>query len=184
MDGYPLCLAGDQGGGPGRGTPVQSSTCWGNPATGPVLKWSEVAQSYPTLCDPVDCSPPGFSVHGILWARILEWVAISFSRGSSLPRDRTQVSLIAGRRFNLWATREAPGSVLENLKSSHSGLDLVSITHCSVFDFFSPLSVLFFSVSLSYCQILCSFSSMLPDQPLSLCFELNFIMWGLPHNDK
>ena len=43
----------------------------------------EVTQSCPTLCDPVDCSPPGSSVHGILQARILEWVAISFSRGSS-----------------------------------------------------------------------------------------------------
>ena len=44
---------------------------------------SEVAQSCPTLCDPMDCSPPCSSVHGILQARILEWVAISFSRGSS-----------------------------------------------------------------------------------------------------
>ena len=68
---------------------------------------SEVAQSCPTLCDTVECSPPGSSVHGIRQARILEWVAISFSRGSSQPRDRTQVSHIAGRRFNLWATREA-----------------------------------------------------------------------------
>ena len=50
---------------------------------------SEVAQSCPTLHDPVDCSPPGSSVHGILQARILEWVAISFSRGSSQPRDQT-----------------------------------------------------------------------------------------------
>ena len=56
---------------------------------------SEVAQSYPTLCDPVDCSPPGSSIHGILQARVLERVAISFSRGSR-PRDRTQVSRIAG----------------------------------------------------------------------------------------
>ena len=46
-----------------------------------------VAQSCPTLCKPVDCSPPGFPVHGILQARILEWVTISFSRGSSRPRD-------------------------------------------------------------------------------------------------
>ena len=45
------------------------------------------AQLYPTLCDPMDCSPPGSSVHGILQARILEWVAISFSRGSSAPSD-------------------------------------------------------------------------------------------------
>ena len=49
------------------------------------------------------------SFHGILQARVLEWVAISFSRGFSRPRDRTQVSRIAGRRFNLWATREAQG---------------------------------------------------------------------------
>ena len=62
---------------------------------------SEVAQLCPTLCDTVDCSPPGSSVHRILQARILEWVAISFSRGSSRPRDRTQVSCIAGRCFNL-----------------------------------------------------------------------------------
>ena len=74
---------------------------------GCTLKWSEVAQSCPTLCDPVDCSPPSSSVHGILQARILEWVAISFSRAPSRPRDWTQVSRIAGRRFNLWATREA-----------------------------------------------------------------------------
>ena len=61
---------------------------------------SEVAQSCLTLCDPVDCIPPGSSFHGILQARIVEWVAISFSRESSQPRDRTQVSCIAGRFFN------------------------------------------------------------------------------------
>ena len=74
------------------------------------VKWSEVAQSCPTLCYPMDCSPPGSSIRGIHQARILEWVAISFSRGSSQPRDRTQVSHIAGRCFNLWATREAHSS--------------------------------------------------------------------------
>ena len=67
---------------------------------------SEVAQSCPTLCEPMDCSLPGFSIHGILQAGILEWVTISFSRGSSQPRDRTRVSRIGGRHFNLWATRE------------------------------------------------------------------------------
>ena len=55
----------------------------------------------------MDCSLPGSSLHGILQARILEWVAISFSRGSSWLRDRTQVSCTADRLFNLWATREA-----------------------------------------------------------------------------
>ena len=52
------------------------------------------AQSYLTLCDPMDCDPPGSSVHGISQARILEWVAVSFSRGSSQYRDRTRVSFI------------------------------------------------------------------------------------------
>ena len=59
----------------------------------PLAVWkseSEVAQSCLTLCNPVDCSAPGSSIHGILQARILEWVAISFSRGSSWPRDQTQ----------------------------------------------------------------------------------------------
>ena len=67
---------------------------------------SEVAQSCPTLCDPMDCSLPRSSLHGILQARVLEWIAISFSRGSSRPRDWTQASCISGRRFNLWATRD------------------------------------------------------------------------------
>ena len=56
-----------------------------------------VAQSCLTLCDPVDCSPPGSSVRGILQARILEWVVIPFSRRSSQPRDQTWVSCTAGR---------------------------------------------------------------------------------------
>ena len=59
-----------------------------------------------TLCDPMDCSPLGSSVHGILQARILEWVAMPSSRGSSRSRDRTWVSCIAGRFFMVWATRE------------------------------------------------------------------------------
>ena len=66
------------------------------------------AQSCPALCNPMDCSPPGSSVQGILQVRILEWVAIASSRGSSRPRDQTQVSCIAGRFFTVWVTREAP----------------------------------------------------------------------------
>ena len=66
-----------------------------------------VAQPRPTLCDTMDCSPPGSSVCGILQARILGWITIPFSRGSSQPRDRTQVSCIfAGRFFTIWANRE------------------------------------------------------------------------------
>ena len=63
-----------------------------------------VAQLCPTLCDPMDCSPPGSSVHRILQARILEWIAISSSRDSSKPRNRTQVSCITGRFFTVWTT--------------------------------------------------------------------------------
>ena len=66
-----------------------------------MCNWKLLTQSYSTLCDPMDCSPPGSSVQGILQARILEWVAISFSRGSSQPRDWTQVSCIAGRLYRL-----------------------------------------------------------------------------------
>ena len=60
-----------------------------------------VTWSCPTLCDPIDFSPPGSSFHGILQARILEWVAISFSRGSFQPRDRAQVSHVPGRLYRL-----------------------------------------------------------------------------------
>ena len=70
-------------------------------------KVREVTQSCPTLCDPMDCSLPCSSIHGIFQARVLEWGAISFSRGSSQSRDRTQVSHIVGRCFTVWATREA-----------------------------------------------------------------------------
>ena len=68
---------------------------------------SEFTQSCLTLCNPVDCSLSGSSVHGIFQARILGWVAILFFRGSSPPRDWSQVSCIVGRCFTIWATREA-----------------------------------------------------------------------------
>ena len=67
---------------------------------------SEVAQLCPTLCDPMDCSLPGCSVHGIFQAIVLEWIAISFSSGSSRPRDRTWVSRIVHRCLTVWETRE------------------------------------------------------------------------------
>ena len=70
-----------------------------------VSEWSR--SSCQTLCDPMDCSLPGSSLHGILQPRVLEWVAISFSTGSSQPRVQTRVSCIPGRRFNLWATRRS-----------------------------------------------------------------------------
>ena len=67
-----------------------------------------VSQSCPTFWDPVDYSPPGSSVHGILRARMLEWVAIPFSRGISQPRDRTQVSSIVGRILNHLSHQGSP----------------------------------------------------------------------------
>jgi len=85
---------------------LPSSACSSPPPTisQKKVKESGVTQSCPTLCDPRDCSLPG----KILQARLLEWAAISFSRGSSQPRDRTQVSHIADRRFTIATTREAP----------------------------------------------------------------------------
>ena len=68
----------------------------------PVCLKVKVAQLCPTLCNPMH-----YTVHGILQARILEWVAFPFSRGSSQPRDRTQVSHIAGGFFTSWVTKEA-----------------------------------------------------------------------------
>ena len=65
----------------------------------------------------MDCSLPGSSVHGIPQSRILEWVAIPFSRGSSLPKDQTQVSCIAGRFFTIWATK-TPNSFIHSIINS------------------------------------------------------------------
>ena len=64
--------------------------------------------SHVRLCDPMECSLSDSSVHGIFQARVLVWVAFSFSRGSSQPRDQTLVSFTVSRRFTVWATREAP----------------------------------------------------------------------------
>ena len=85
----------------GRG---QEPTCIQQEQRPAEVKWKLLSLS---LCDPVDCSLPGSSVHGILQARILEWVAVLFSKGSSQPRGRTQVSHIAGGFFTVWATKEA-----------------------------------------------------------------------------
>ena len=71
-----------------------------------------VAQSYTTLWNAMDYSPPGSSLHGIFQARILEWVAIPFSRGSSQTRDQTQVSCGRGRFFTCCTTKEAQYNVL------------------------------------------------------------------------
>ena len=88
-----------------------------------------VTQSCLILCDPMDCSPPGSPVHGILQARIQEWVAISFSKGFSWPRDQTQVSCIAGRFFTLWTTRKANNQLSGSWNGKVSWIPLDNTEH-------------------------------------------------------
>ena len=99
------------------------------------ILWTEacsVAQSCLTLCDPMDCSPPGSSVQGILQARTVEWVTISFSRGSSFPRDQTWVSCI-GRwilnlvGYSLWGCKESDMS--EWLSTHKTDKSLLTFYH-------------------------------------------------------
>ena len=87
-----------------------------------------VTQSCPTLCNCMDCSLPGSSVHGIFQARILEWVASSFSRGSSQSRDQTWVSCITGRCFTIWAMREVQ-LIKINLTSASYSHDTLYLQH-------------------------------------------------------
>ena len=87
---------------------------WGSILHFSLYQWKvnvEVTQSCPTLCAPLD-----HTVHGILQARVLEWVAFPFSKGNSQPRDWTQVSHIAGDFFTSWATREAHVQAEDNHK--------------------------------------------------------------------
>ena len=104
----------------------------------------EVSQVCPTLCDPMD-----YTVHGILQARMLEWIAVPFSRGSSQPRNWTQVSLIAGRFFTSWATTEAlvlRGSYFISPKKQEPAqalcvelISLVCVSHSVMSDSFNPM---------------------------------------------
>ena len=86
-----------------------------------IIQWSEVAQSWPTLCDPIDCNLPGSSVHGIFQAIVLEWIAIPFSRGSSQPRD--------------WTT--SPSLQADSLPLSHQGSPQCQV---DVFSFLTSMS--------------------------------------------
>ena len=80
------------------------------------LGMCSVAQPYLALCSPMDCSPPGSSIHGTLQARTLEWDAISYSRGSSWPRDRTRVSWVWKGTHLTWNGTHSP---TEGLEDSH-----------------------------------------------------------------
>ena len=95
-----------------------TSATWEAPHKRVCVCMCSVTHSCLTLCNPMDCNPPSSSVHGILQARILDWAAISFSRRSSRPRDRTQVSCIAGGFFTVWATREAQRTLMNLAKYS------------------------------------------------------------------
>ena len=90
------------------------------------INYCVVAQLCPALCNLTDCSPPGSSFHGNLQARILDWVAIPFSRVSSQLRDWTHVSCPKGRFFTFWATREAQWNI--NVPHSHSKHNLINCT--------------------------------------------------------
>ena len=130
-----------------------------------LIHWaSEVARLCPTLCNPMD-----YIIHGILQARILKWVAVPFSRRSSQPRDRTQVSLIAGRFFTVWAIREAQKQpnylpmwldhftfLLAREENSYDFTFLPALSICQVWCFlFCFLSVCFLNFSYSYkCVVL------------------------------
>ena len=92
---------------PGAGVGIQVPHFWASGYSVIDTPLSEVAQSCPTLCDPLDCSLPGSFLHGFSRQECWSGLSFSFSRGSSWPRDQTQVSRIPGRQFNLWATREA-----------------------------------------------------------------------------
>ena len=91
-----------------------------------------VSQWCPTLCNPMDCSPPGSSVHRVLQARILEWVAFPFSRGSSKPRGRTQVSCTAGRFITTSTTWEAPYQGWSGMLVTQSCQTLCDPIDCSL----------------------------------------------------
>ena len=95
----------------------------------------------------MDCSPPSSSVHGILQARILEWVAISFSRGSSQPRDRTQVSHIAGRCFNLRTPRQNSNQLMNHFLQVFSNPPTPPRLDCCLSSRF-PVSSLLYSFSI------------------------------------
>ena len=93
-----------------------------------------VTQSRLTLCDPMDCCPPGSSVHGILQPRVLDWVAIPLSRGSSQPRDWTQVSCIVGEFFTVWSMIQTLNSkaYVQGSQGNHSVSSAAWIHKCEM----------------------------------------------------
>ena len=108
---------------------------------------SEVAQSCPSPSDPMDCSPPGSSVHGIFQASVLEWVVMPSSSGSSQPRDRTHVSCMAGRFF----TAEPPGEAHFIYNSVYFSIPISQFIPFPLFSLLVTLSLFSTSVTL-FCK--------------------------------
>ena len=88
-----------------------------------------------TVCDPMDCSLPGSSVHRIVQSSILEWVAISYFRGSSWPRDQTQVSCVVGTFFAIWATRETHYLRMFYVFMAYLTVFFLIVLGCTVYSF-------------------------------------------------
>ena len=123
----------------------------------------------------MDYSPPGFSVHGILQARTREWVAVSFFRGSSQHRDRTQVSCIAGRFFTIWVTRKAHINHFQKGNNERKLLSFVQL-FSSVWLFVTSWTAacqasLSFTISRSLHKLM-SIELMMPSYHLILCHPL------------
>ena len=130
--------------------------------------WGLVAQSCPTLCDPTNCSRSGSSNHGIFQARILEWIAVPFSRGYFWPRDKTQASYIADRFFTIWAT----GKIYKLLY-----IIVIAVQSLSHFQLFATpwTAVCQIFLSLTISQSLLKFTpiaSVMPSSHLILCHSL------------
>ena len=144
----------------------QSGCCWS------VTKWC------PTLCNRMDWSPPGSSVQRISQARILEWVAISFSRGSSLPRDRTHISCFGRQILYRWVTREAaPFCVsIRNVGEFQLFCVLDSTWYCQVFKIWATLiGVLFFFILIIWFQFFEYHRNILNNSWIN--YQTNFILY-------
>ena len=136
-----------------------------------------VTKSCPTLCHPMNCSPPGSSVHGISQARILEWVAISFSRGSSRPRNQTFVSCLAGGLFTTESPGKphafhVPGTACETVHRHQLDLTLIKIHGIAITILFSLfLGKLKYSVVQSFTKLEYQRSQRMKNREISSCLD-------------
>ena len=128
-----------------------------------------VAQSCPTLCDPMDCSQPDSSVHGILPARILEWVAISSSRGSSRPRNQTHSSCISMSILYHWAASEALYSFQFSSVQSFSRVRLFATPWIAARQASLSITISRSSLELTFME------SVMPSSHLILCHPLSLL---------